>query len=100
MNGPVVVSLNTPASLVQSAQKTAVLGLRTLVPSTYLPGTQSCTQKTDIFCDDYTSEADCSQSDYYGAVHVLWLILVRTNGAWSSSYPPTLAMGQIKSMYL
>ena len=28
------------------------------------------------------SEAGCSQSDYYGAVHGLWLILARTTGAF------------------
>ena len=49
VNGPVVVRLTTTASLVQSAQKTAVLWLRTFVPSTYLPGTQSRTQKTARF---------------------------------------------------
>ena len=58
VNGPVVVRLTTPASLVESAQKTAVLWLRTLVPSTYLPGSQSRTQKTArfqfIICTGYS----------------------------------------------
>ncbi len=49
VNGPVVVRLTTPASLVQSVQKTAVLLLHTLVPSTYLHGTQPRTQKTARF---------------------------------------------------
>ncbi len=39
-------------------------------------------RKLPVFCDECTSEAGSSQSDYYGAVHGLWLILVRTNGAF------------------
>ena len=38
--------------------------------------------KTAVFCVDCTNEAGSSQSDYYGAVHGLWLILVRTYGAF------------------
>ena len=46
------------------------------------------------------SEADCSQTDYYGAIHDRWLILVHTDGALSSSHPPTPATGQIESLFL
>ncbi len=45
-------------------------------------GTKVRSQRNAVLCADCTSEADSSQSDYYGTVHVLWLFLVRTNGAF------------------
>jgi hypothetical protein len=46
VNGPVVVRLTTSRFTGIVSTKTAVLWLRTLVPSTYLTGIQSRTQKT------------------------------------------------------
>ena len=45
-------------------------------------GTKVRNQRTAVFYADCTSEAESSQFDYYGAVHGLWLILVRTDGAF------------------
>ena len=68
-----------------AAQKTCSFLGAGLSPREVRTGTRVRSQRTAVFCADCTSEAGCSQSDYYGAAHGLWLILVRTDGALSSS---------------
>ena len=69
-------------SLLLKDEKRAVFRVRDKVQGRYVLGTKICNQRTAVFCADCTSEADISQSYYYGVVHVLWVILVRTNRAF------------------
>ena len=66
----------------------------------YVLGTKVRSQKTAVFCAKCTSEADRSQSDYYGAVHGLWLILVRKYGALSSSALKSSSLGVFYFVFL
>ncbi len=51
-------------------------------------GTKVRSQRTAVLCAVRTSEAGISQYDYSRAVHVMWLILVRTYEAFVL-LPPT-----------
>jgi len=60
----------------------AVFWVGDLVPERYVLSTKVRSRRTAVFCADCTSEAENSQPGYFGAVHGLWLILVRIDGAF------------------